>query len=120
MCYFSLKLNGTTDGALDEYSMYDVSNNHTPPINESTSDESSPPAKHSTSKADDHVTADGGSDCQDGDDESPQDNLLDTVGAVCVDMDGHIVSAVSSGGIILKQPGRLGQVLCHIFVYITI
>ena len=36
--------------------------------------------------------------------------LLDTVGAVCVDMNGHIVSAVSSGGIILKQPGRLGQV----------
>jgi len=38
------------------------------------------------------------------------DLLQDTVGAVCVDDGGNVASAVSSGGIILKQPGRLGQV----------
>jgi len=38
------------------------------------------------------------------------DLLQDTVGAVCVDDHGNVASAVSSGGIILKQPGRLGQV----------
>lgn len=37
------------------------------------------------------------------------DVLQDTVGAVCVDNCGNVASAVSSGGIILKQPGRLGQ-----------
>jgi taspase, threonine aspartase, 1 len=37
------------------------------------------------------------------------DVLQDTVGAVCVDDFGNVASAVSSGGIILKQPGRLGQ-----------
>ena len=42
--------------------------------------------------------------------DSTQDRLLDTVGAVAVDWQGHVVSAVSSGGIVLKQPGRLGQV----------
>ncbi len=97
-------MNGTTDGAQDDYNF---SHDHNPPSNESTCDESNPTAKPSTSQT---------ADCQDGEGESHEDNLLDTVGAVCVDMDGHIVSAVSSGGIILKQPGRLGQVLfCHIF-----
>jgi taspase (threonine aspartase 1) len=38
-----------------------------------------------------------------------EDQLLDTVGAVAVDHSGNIVAAVSSGGIVLKQPGRLGQ-----------
>ena len=36
--------------------------------------------------------------------------LQDTVGVICVDHSGSVVSAVSSGGIVLKQPGRLGQV----------
>ena len=36
--------------------------------------------------------------------------LYDTVGAVVVDAFGKLVAGVSSGGIILKHPGRLGQV----------
>ncbi|GIY50673.1 threonine aspartase 1 [Caerostris darwini] len=35
--------------------------------------------------------------------------LLDTVGAICVDSFGNVSSAVSSGGLLFKVPGRIGQ-----------
>ncbi|XP_065836841.1 threonine aspartase 1-like isoform X5 [Oscarella lobularis] len=34
---------------------------------------------------------------------------LDTVGAVCVDSSGNVCAATSSGGVLLKSPGRVGQ-----------
>lgn len=40
---------------------------------------------------------------------SEHEALLDTVGAVCMDKDGNLASAVSSGGILLKHPGRIGH-----------
>ncbi|KAJ8919199.1 hypothetical protein NQ315_012187 [Exocentrus adspersus] len=40
---------------------------------------------------------------------SYENKLLDTVGAVCVDDTGHVAAACSSGGILLKKPGRVGQ-----------
>ena len=39
-----------------------------------------------------------------------EESLLDTVGAVCMDSCGNVCSGVSSGGLLLKYPGRVGQV----------
>jgi len=35
--------------------------------------------------------------------------LLDTVGAVALDAEGHVAAAVSTGGMSLKRPGRVGD-----------
>ncbi|KAJ3057347.1 taspase, threonine aspartase, 1 [Rhizophlyctis rosea] len=43
-----------------------------------------------------------------------QESLLnDTIGAVAMDSTGTIISAVSSGGIALKYPGRIGEAACY-------
>lgn len=40
---------------------------------------------------------------------------LDTVGAVVVDLEGNVAAAVSSGGLAMKHPGRVGQVGLPLF-----
>ncbi|XP_072859477.1 threonine aspartase 1 isoform X5 [Pogona vitticeps] len=39
---------------------------------------------------------------------------LDTVGAVVVDQEGNVAAAVSSGGLALKHPGRVGQLFMDV------
>uniref|UniRef100_A0A8D8Z3F9 Threonine aspartase 1 n=1 Tax=Cacopsylla melanoneura TaxID=428564 RepID=A0A8D8Z3F9_9HEMI len=41
--------------------------------------------------------------------EEEEELRLDTVGVVCVDLAGNVASSCSSGGIILKRSGRIGQ-----------
>ena len=51
-------------------------------------------------------------DVKDVDDDVVDDKVHDTVGVVVLDRRGQVASTVSSGGIALKQPGRVGQASC--------
>ena len=45
---------------------------------------------------------------------------MDTVGAVCMDSHGHLCAGVSSGGVVYKTPGRIGQVRLLRYCSVTI
>ena len=45
---------------------------------------------------------------------------MDTVGAVCMDSHGHLCAGVSSGGVVYKTPGRIGQVRVPHYCTVTI
>ncbi|KAF6204706.1 hypothetical protein GE061_018867 [Apolygus lucorum] len=42
-------------------------------------------------------------------DDANEDQKLDTVGAVAIDMNGESAASCSSGGVLIKLPGRVGQ-----------
>merc|ERR1711874_882467 len=48
----------------------------------------------------------------DEEEEDVDDKVQDTVGVVVLDRAGRVAGTVSSGGIALKQPGRVGQASC--------
>lgn len=51
------------------------------------------------------------------DEESREDVVLDTVGAVCVDRDGNVASGASSGGIAMKVRFFVLLTACHQYQY---
>ena len=68
--------------------------------------------RSSANQSGDHQSSanqsDGGNDVTDYD-----DHVQDTVGVVVLDRAGHVAASVSSGGIALKQAGRVGQASCY-------
>jgi len=76
----------------------------TKPLDGNSSLTSGDGADDSRLQEDDHVDDEGRL--------QEEDNVQDTVGVVVLDRAGNVASTVSSGGIALKQPGRVGQASC--------